>query len=751
MTRLNCAVTAALIFLSWHVNVCLPFSTKEVGNPGQCVKLSNATETLQLAAMMKEICPSFAKAYISAEAIYLPVGIDDRANAMGTVRRVLEERISPVRQELSYLNKTRDVLASFIAESTWNAPPVQDLSFRFEILVCSELVPVCQRNMNKSMNNLNCSNLQSSAAAYEDCTAKRIESASTLDNVSFSVVPSCPWLCAGVQKVLKGMSQLATSPSNLSQSSQYRFLSRIASSCDNATNQDGNHGGYLCMDASTSNIRGRPEAKVLNISATESNFFRDNRSTCPSTRCGPGFIATNISSHWNADIQESLQRAVVAAQIVLRVDRRTIPFNGALKPCALGCKSLVYTKEDVKRVGDFLLPMLQIAFVSTVFALASFIVQWQRMRRYPMPVLFCMNLSLMFSTAAFSLRFYLPNGGKSLICHSDNSLRINEPHDGGGGSTLCAIQFSVSYFFLNAGCMWWVCFAHSWMLAFSKLVRKDSSQKVISEERLMLVYHLVSWVPSMVLVVICLAQKKVTGSPLYGFCFLGGYDYIYYLILPQVVPLIAGSVFMIIGLQSLLKAWQLIKKSWNDGARVARSKSDKGLTFDTHRYLIQMPLFIVSSLLFISAQLSIAAYEVFESDLWKRQFKQWATCMQTSCGSVDQCPSLPRGNANIIIVKVIALTVASWLTCTWALLSRDTWRTWYRLLGFQQCADAGRRRRQRMNQKVTLSDLVPCSSEVEVIPSHSSTTSITGIQIDPLNIDDSFLPSHLEQNDGWAI
>ena len=661
----------------------------------RCVPLDHLSR-MRLAGVLGKFCPSISASYLNSSGVVLRVGPAGNTNftadqIIELVKNNVDGILTSVGDEIGYFNQNKERLIEVLQRLHWKPLPKDDVTRHLDLMLCTTLFPMC------TYRSIDVAPFASSRAQQEHTVAGMTATPQPV----LRHLPTCDWICNDLRVLLREVIVLSTDSQRLRQTKLHGMISAVVLSCGNATSLQGHYVHCLNFSKTSSGSvvedlypplhsagnkvdTGDPSLEVMtNLSRT----FSPPSLLClnlSGTACGHGFVATPIESHWNADVQESLKMMTAAARGLLNVSHDIIPFNGSLQPCAIGCKSILFTDDEIKLVHDVFLPSLQVTFFATFFALVSFLIQWERMRKYPIIVLFYLNLSSLLSSVAFSLTFYRPGGSKSFICHSDGSLLTMQPRMNDEASW-CIVQYIFCYFFLVAAGNWWACFAHSWFRTFSDLKRRKDSARSNSTSRvnirIMIVYHIVAWVPPLLLLIPVMVDKQIIGTPIYGICWLNsGTHYLVLFVLPQGIAMVTGSVFMLLGLRALWKARRTITRSWSKGQAVSRRKSEKRVLANADRYLIQMPIFLCAGLLFVIAQVSLAIYETVNSEKWKDQVRSRSRCLQLTCGDVVNCPPAPRGNAYIFLCKILVICVFGCLTCSWAVLSRETWRAWAHVL-----------------------------------------------------------------------
>lgn len=124
------------------------------------------------------------------------------------------------------------------------------------------------------------------------------------------------------------------------------------------------------------------------------------------------------------------------------------------------------------------------------------------------------------------------------------------------GLSNCAFVFVLTYFFGMASSIWWVILTLAWFLAAGF---KWSSEAIAYYS---LYYHLIAWLLPCLQTVTILKQYGIDGDPIAGICYVGHSDtemLRYFVIIPLVIFLTIGTLFLLGGLISLMRIRNVMK------------------------------------------------------------------------------------------------------------------------------------------------------------------------------------------------
>merc|ERR1719510_491433 len=168
----------------------------------------------------------------------------------------------------------------------------------------------------------------------------------------------------------------------------------------------------------------------------------------------------------------------------------------------------------------------------------------------------------------------------------------------------CTLLFMVIYFFFMSASVWWVVLTVCWFLSASL----KWGQEAIDVQSQW--FHFIAWGQPAISTIVILIMKKVEGDILTGICFVGLWhmgSLRLYVLAPLLSYLVIGTVFLILGLFSLIKIRTVMKQ---DG-----SKTDK-----LEKLILRIGVF---SILFIVPQTVIIACLFYEQHYFSSWMLQW--------------------------------------------------------------------------------------------------------------------------------
>ena len=131
----------------------------------------------------------------------------------------------------------------------------------------------------------------------------------------------------------------------------------------------------------------------------------------------------------------------------------------------------------------------------------TFFADWKNSAKYPALILFYMNGCFFVGSIGFLAQFST-GAREDITCRKDGTMRLGEPSEGENLS--CVIVFVIVYYFIIAGCIWFVNLSLAWHLSFRAL---GTPKEVLRD--LTAYMHIAAWTIPLVMVVIILATNEV--------------------------------------------------------------------------------------------------------------------------------------------------------------------------------------------------------------------------------------------------
>ncbi|CAH8614324.1 unnamed protein product [Heterobilharzia americana] len=136
---------------------------------------------------------------------------------------------------------------------------------------------------------------------------------------------------------------------------------------------------------------------------------------------------------------------------------------------------------------------------------------------------------------------------------SNISFLITSGHEG----TWCTIVFLILYYFSQASYIWWVMLAIAWFLSASCKWGCEGIEAVSS------ILHMLAWALPALKTIIILIMHRIDADELTGLCLVGyqnSTSLLIFILLPQVIYLLLGVLFLLVGFYSLISVRSNLKQ-----------------------------------------------------------------------------------------------------------------------------------------------------------------------------------------------
>ena len=334
--------------------------------------------------------------------------------------------------------------------------------------------------------------------------------------------------------------------------------------------------------------------------------------------------------------------------------------------CGAPCDKMFFTPEQTLFSRYWTGCWASLCLLATSFTLLSFLVDVSRFQYPERPIIY---LTLCYACVAlgFVVGFAL---GDSVSCNSapaqvTNGLQLERTiRQGSMQDWRCTLLFMVIYFFFMSASVWWVILTVCWFLSASL----KWGQEAIDVQSQW--FHFIAWGQPAISTIVILIMKKVEGDILTGICFVGLWhmgSLRLYVLAPLLSYLVIGTVFLILGLFSLIKIRTVMKQ---DG-----SKTDK-----LEKLILRIGVF---SILFIVPQTVIIACLFYEQHYFSSWMLQWQgrACVEYSREWQTPCPEsladhdVPPPDFTVYMIKYLMILLLGIFSGVW-LWTEKTLHTW---------------------------------------------------------------------------
>ena len=330
--------------------------------------------------------------------------------------------------------------------------------------------------------------------------------------------------------------------------------------------------------------------------------------------------------------------------------------------CAAPCHSPFFTVEDREFSELWLAIWAILCCASTSLTFSTFLMDTGRFHYPERPIMY---LSLCYFLVSIGYIIRLIAGFEEVACQLqrpeemqtyDNKLisRVGVPaSDSSEASLICTTVFVLVYFFSMASSVWWVILTFTWFLSAGLKWAQESISHYSQW------YHCLAWILPMIKTVAVLASSSVDGDSVGGICSVGNHhlgNLVGYVLVPLLIYLLLGILFLSAGFISLLKIRNVIKEQGG------RAKIDK-----LEKLMVKIGIFSVLYIVPAGTVIACGFYELFSKSVWEKSYL---------------CPGcLPRENLSypdfsVLMLKyfmslAVGITSGFWV---WSGKTVDAWR-----------------------------------------------------------------------------
>ena len=229
----------------------------------------------------------------------------------------------------------------------------------------------------------------------------------------------------------------------------------------------------------------------------------------------------------------------------------------------------------------------------------------------------------------------------------------------------CLLVFALLYYSMMAAFLWWLMLTVGWFLAAGL---KWSSEAI---GNLAALFHIVSWVVPLVMTISLMAGQVVGADELSAVCFIvrdafnpSFYALLIGVILPLMVFLVVGVVFLAIGLVGICRVRAFLRHKGKDRETVVLEK-----------LIIRIGIFVGVYIAPATVVIGCFLYELQS---------------RTSWGTVG-CSNCTQANPNVFTVRIFMFLLIGILTGVW-IWSKKTLHAWRDL--FHHCCRCHQQQRE---------------------------------------------------------
>jgi len=345
-------------------------------------------------------------------------------------------------------------------------------------------------------------------------------------------------------------------------------------------------------------------------------------------------------------------------------------FFGDYEECGMSCISPLLTLDQHDRIRTLIAVAGTISLVCTLFAVTTFLIDWNAANKYPAVAIFYINLCCFFSTVGWMAQL---GGKEDIVCRKEGLLRRQEP--GSGDNLACVFVYILIYYFSIGAGVWLVILTYTWSVFFTHNTKvKDMIEPWTAY------FHLSAWSLPAVLTIVILGINQVEASSLYGVCFIGFETIstrIVFLITPFSLFIMASGYFSVRCLKFLSGVY--LTPDFLSSKESAKVQST----------LLRIGVFLVLTVVVFLGSLLCQVYEMLHRPGWTNSLKNLVICnlkQQLIGGSISGCSLEDKPNPAILQLHLLCIFGGSILSSSWVFTkeSLSCWRIFLSQLLFKK-------------------------------------------------------------------
>ena len=329
----------------------------------------------------------------------------------------------------------------------------------------------------------------------------------------------------------------------------------------------------------------------------------------------------------------------------------TTPVNsslGKIRPC----HGDYYFQEQNRTFVTWWIAIWSVlCLVSSLVTVATFFMDRERFNYPEKPIVF---LSLSYSVFSLTFIIRLIVGDSDIVCSGDHLV------DTGVNSGPCTIIALLIYFMWMSSYSWWLVLTLTWLLAAGKKWGTEAIAKHSTH------FHIFAWGTPAVKTLILVATEHVDADELSRVCSVGNFNdnaLLGFILVPISVYLLIGTVFIIVGIVSLIRIRSLMKSG---------GKSTQKL----EQLIVRIGILSVFYTGPASVVLGIYAYEYADRTHWLSYCTD-PSCKPACIGSGCGRPVFAVFTVKYFMLLVVGVTSSVWI---WSGKTVASWKRFVRRL-----------------------------------------------------------------------
>lgn len=394
-------------------------------------------------------------------------------------------------------------------------------------------------------------------------------------------------------------------------------------------------------------------------------------------RCGSPLLSSTFVTNW-----------------VISWSEKNLVDKSIKYGCSVPCDSKFrrHKAKDVD-VYPFIVVCGGVGILTSLFTMASFLIDWKCQKRYPAVILFILNVCFIFFILGWILQFF--DSSNSIGCTSKGDRRMNEPRSKSG--FLCTSSFVLIYSSSIAISCWFCVLTYAWYISFKAL---GSTKDVIKDR--VTYFHLFSWSITLLLTMLVMLFGVVDAAEITNICFVNYKNKLarnVFLLVPYLSCFLIGELFLILGMKELIKVRA-------DCQLFVVPKAAANITQTIYR----LGFYGISMIVAVFMPLGCILHEGYMQDDWRTSYSNYTRCVITAQSRhTSSCVPPSDIRLSYLYLHVIGFSIACITTSSWT-WTHATLKIWHKVWKRFRKVDARQRLQlswyARMNRK-KISPFIP--------------------------------------------
>ncbi len=360
---------------------------------------------------------------------------------------------------------------------------------------------------------------------------------------------------------------------------------------------------------------------------------------------------TDPSPSTTSEVTASVQsQTTCPTELVAYPNGSGVEFGG-VDNCGETCYGAYFDQDQQDFALVWITTWSLVCLLVSVICFLTYILNFRRIQSPESPIYY---LSLCYAFLALTYTISIAVGRESLFCDTDFSSGKNESAliTDGFEVPLCAVIFSILYYFSMCTWAWWAVLATEWFLCTVKLSSINYKLKVCS--------HTVGWGLPLVFLFTALPLELFSGEPVLRTCWISkGYE-VWFLVGPMLVLMLYSCVVIVVTFGRIVHLQRRSKL-----VNISRENSMKLGT------LIRVGLYVTVYLLPMGLLFGCYWYQYsFRAD-----WEEWVVECSTSDCSQDRGPRF-----SVYMLQFAVSEVMGVLTGLWVIANKSSFFAWKRAL-----------------------------------------------------------------------